>query len=725
MPYNVKFTDQDKTDLTVFDLVGNTDTSLVFPGRNSTNYGQVIAENFLHLLENFASSTAPTSPIEGQLWYDSAAGSLKINDGTGLNGWKAASGILKGPTEPSTESSQEGELWIDTANQQLRIFNGTRWILVGPTQSYINGLKYGPSVENIVDTDDILRSVVIFYVEDTPVSIVSKDSFRPKLSIPGYTSIRAGINISSPLAGTALANEFEGGFLPKLNGVAVTADSLKIPNVLEPVPAARFLRSDTPNSTDFAFNIKSNNGITLGIDQNFNLSNTANGARIYNSFQNSVIDFQINRNGVPDTIIRIQDNRVGINNSAPNQALDVTGNIALSGILLSSNTTNATNLNNGSLRLLGGASVGLNLFVGGNLDVVGSAVTGDLLPKSSNSNIGNDVNKWNQITTKTIKAENIEGVLVGNIAGKAALAAGLEFTTTFKIGTTDLNDPSDVESNTITFDGQTGGFSKVFNAKLTSGIIINKPEPPGRFSKKTDYVLIHRPTAPGDPVSGLLKQTRDDFVGDLGLPIGAILPYAGPNPPRGFLLCDGSEIEIAKYPDLWRIIGSIYNGSQPLLGPEGRTFRLPDLRGRFALGRNNMDNNILIQVTSGGVVDSGGGNAADIDDPTQPRVPGTDSLAIAGGNSTKSIAVRNLPDHVHDLQADDRQFYAVRVDTARSPSSIPLPGPTAVDQAQYLNDSGGIKSAETLGQRFNVMNPFLTVNYIIRSGPAASETIFN
>lgn len=720
MPYNVRFTDQDKTDLTVFDLVGNTDTSLVFPGRNSTNYGQVIAENFLHLLENFASSTAPTGAIEGQLWYDSADGSLKISDGVT---WKAASGILKGPSEPSQESSKEGELWIDTANQQLRIFNGSRWILVGPTQSYIDGLKYGPSVENIVDTDDIQRSVVIFYVADVPVSIVSKDSFRPKLTIPGYTSLRAGINISSPLAGSVLSEEFEGGFLPRLNGVAVSADALKIPNVIEPVPAARFLRSDIVNSTDFAFNVKSNSGITLGLDQNFNLSNTTSGARIYNSAQNSVIDLQINRNGVPDTILRIQDNRVGINNPAPSQALDVVGNIALTGILSSSNTTDSTNLSNGSLRLSGGASILKNLRVGANLIINGNANVSNIEPNITDTyNSGTDDKRWNQITAKTIKAETIEGVLVGNIAGKAALAAGLEFTTTFKIGSLP-GDESDVVSNTVSFNGQTGGFEKIFSAKLTDRIIINKPEPPGRYSKKTDYVLLHRPSTPGDPTSGLLKQTRDDFVGDLGLPIGAIIPFAGPNAPRGFLLCDGSEVEIAAYPDLWRIIGNIYNGSLPLLGPTGRTFRLPDLRGRFALGRADMDNNIQIPVTAGGFVDGGGGPSTDIDDPTQPRVPGADTLAVAGGNSTKAIAVRNLPDHVHDLQADDQQFYTVRNDTAITPSAVPGLGPTAVAQTQYLNDSGGVKSAEDLGQKFNVMNPYLVINYIIRSGPSEFETV--
>jgi hypothetical protein len=128
MPYTVNFTDRDnKSPLEVFDNTSSTDTSLTFPGRNVTGYGQTIAENFLALLENFASAEQPINPIEGQLWYDSTNGFLQLYDGTN---WKAASNIQKSPTEPSVETSKVGELWVDTTNQQLRIYTGTRWILV-------------------------------------------------------------------------------------------------------------------------------------------------------------------------------------------------------------------------------------------------------------------------------------------------------------------------------------------------------------------------------------------------------------------------------------------------------------------------------------------------------------------------------------------------------------------------------------------------------------------
>ncbi len=46
-------------------------------------------------------------------------------------------------------------------------------------------------------------------------------------------------------------------------------------------------------------------------------------------------------------------------------------------------------------------------------------------------------------------------------------------------------------------------------------------------------------------------------------------------------------------------------------------------------------------------------------------------------------------------------------------------GPTTVGQSQYIPSSGGIKTAGTLGQEFSVINPFLTLNYIIHSGPPA------
>ena len=702
MPYTVNFTDREnKTPITVYDNTSSTDTTLTFPGRNVTGYGQIIAENFLGLLENFASETQPVNPVEGQLWYDSDNGVLQIWDNTN---WKAASNIQKSPTEPSVENSKVGELWVDTTNQQLRIYTGARWLLVGPAESSIDGLRYGPAVESIADSDNTTRSILIFYVADIPVIIFSKDSFTPKIAINGYQTIRAGININAPTESEDIA-EFVGGFLPKVYGTATSADNLVIAGAN--VAASKFLRSDIVNTTEFGFNVRNNTGITLGTDGNFNLSTSTTAAKIYNSSAGSSLDLQINRNGIPTTVLRVLDNKIGINKASPDEALDVDGNITLNGSIISTDTTPSTNLNNGSIRTAGGIAVTKNVLIGAGLDVTGTSITNDVQPKTADTyNLGTSTRRWNEIRTKKIIADEIEGVLNGNINGNANTATNLKNVTTFQLS-------GDVVSPAVSFDGQVGSYTKVFNTELTANIISSKDEPFPSSSEKTDYVLIYRdPDVTPGSSSGLLKQTRDTFVADLGLPIGAILPYAGANPPNGFLLCDGSEIEIVKYRDLYDIIGTTYNGSSALVGVG--TFRLPDLRGRFALGRDNMDNAGVVPVGAG-YVDAGGGTAS--------RVPDIKAQQLGGdaGQSSVSLTLTNLPDHEHDMQNSGTQYSAVRIDTAINPPASTGNGPTAPGQAQYLNTSGFVKKPDpsfSLGTPVGIMNPYLTINYIIRSGPA-------
>lgn len=704
MPYTVNFTDKEnKTPITVFDNTSNTDTSLKFPGRNVTGYGQIIAENFLALLENFASANEPVNPIEGQLWYDSVNGVLQIWDNTA---WKAASGVQKGPSEPAIPTSKVGELWIDTANQQLRIFTGTRWILVGPTESSIDGLRYGPSVEKIPDSDNIDRYVLVLYLADIPVAIVSKDSFTPKVSISGYGFIRSGINIADPQT-TAEIEKFAGGFLPKLFGTAANADALNVAGV--EVPAGRFLRSDTINTTDFGLNVRNNSGITLGVDGTFNISNTATAAKLYNSAAGSSLDLQTNRNGIPATILRVIENRVGINKASPDQELDVDGNIGVSGSLIVTNITASTNLNNGSIRTLGGVAITKNLLVGDGIDVTGALQTNNVQPKSTDLyESGTEDKRWRAVHAKTIVAETIQGILEGNISGNANTATHLKNVTTFQI-------TGAVSSPPIQFDGQVGSFNKTFETTFTAALVSGNPEPFPNRSKKNDYLIVYRPSdaTSTSATSGLYKMTRDALVGDLGVPIGTILPYTGANAPYGYLFCDGSEVERTKYSDLYDVIGTIYNGTAPLVG--ANTFRLPDLRGRFPLGKDNMDNAQAIPVATGGYVDAGGGTAGRVAD-VKAQILGGDA-----GQSSVTLTLANLPEHSHNLRSARQDYAAIAVTTTIDPDATTGLGPTAPGQAQYLKDSGGINkpAATTLSTPVGIMNPYLTINYIIRSGPPA------
>ena len=76
MAYQV--TKSDGTNIIVNDgTINTTDTSLKLLGKNFFGYGEIVAENFVHLLEHFASGTAPDHPVDGQLWFDTSIDSWK------------------------------------------------------------------------------------------------------------------------------------------------------------------------------------------------------------------------------------------------------------------------------------------------------------------------------------------------------------------------------------------------------------------------------------------------------------------------------------------------------------------------------------------------------------------------------------------------------------------------------------------------------------------------
>lgn len=668
MTYNIEYSDSNnKSPITVYDNTPNTDTSLKYPGRNFTGYGQVIAENFLHLLENFASATEPTNPTEGQLWYDSANGYLKI---WGRTSWQAASNISKSLSQPSIDTAKEGELWVDLTNQQLNIFTGSRWVLVGPNVSAKDGKTYGTVVEHIRDTDGVERSILTIYVADIPVIIISKDTFTPNPLIVGYGQLTSGINLNTD----ADLTKFYGGFKPQLTGTASTANALTVNGFT--VSANNFMRSDVISSTDHQLNVRHNSGITIGSESDFSLSYTTAAAKIYNTVAGSAIDLQTKINGLPKTTLRVITDKVGINKLDPTEALDVIGNIKTSGTLLVNGTSQT------SIKTVGGVEVTKNVKVGGDLTVTGlTTVSSNIIPNATDSFIlGTSAKRWNAINVKTLYAEELRGVngaaisLSGDLAGNASSASKLKDLTTFTITGAVATTAS------VTFDGN-GGVAKTFNTSLTTTAISSQEE--ATSVNDTDMVLVYRPTV------GLKKMQRDTFIGGIGIPVGTLLPYAGNNVPSGYLACDGSEVSRATYAALFAAIGETYKG--PLAYTGVNTFRLPDLRGRFALGRDDM-----------------GGTAAN-------RVPSANLNGTNSGSESVTLTTRNLPDHTHTLSALGNDFSVVKVTNSAISGATTGSGPTATNGAQYYNKTGGISTTDSLSTAVGIMNPYLTISYIIKS----------
>ena len=60
-------------------IKNSTSTSVVLTGRGVNNWGEIQQENFIRLMENFASNTPPENPTIGQLWYNSAESILYIH----------------------------------------------------------------------------------------------------------------------------------------------------------------------------------------------------------------------------------------------------------------------------------------------------------------------------------------------------------------------------------------------------------------------------------------------------------------------------------------------------------------------------------------------------------------------------------------------------------------------------------------------------------------------
>lgn len=181
----------------------DTTTDLRFIGKNYAGYGEVQNENFLHLLENFANTTAPPKVVTGQIWFDSASKKLKYYDGSRF---KVASGAEASATAPSGLAA--GDFWWDTGAKQLYAYTGTEFTLVGPIASPDLGTSIisAAVVYGTVTTAEGPHTILKVIADDKTIAIVSKTAFtldNTKNAIDDFTVIKKGITLAKSQTGTS------------------------------------------------------------------------------------------------------------------------------------------------------------------------------------------------------------------------------------------------------------------------------------------------------------------------------------------------------------------------------------------------------------------------------------------------------------------------------------------------------------------------------------------
>jgi hypothetical protein len=168
--------------------------NLTLIGKNYAGYGAVQNENFLYLLENFSSSTQPSRPLSGQIWFDSGSNKLKFYDTNGK--FRIAGGAEISATQPTGLTN--GDFWWDTTNQQLWTYNGAGFTLIGPQGVAGSATTQMRSV-SVLDTNGASHAIIEAIDNGTVIFTISSDAaFSLNASanaITGFSTIHQGITL--------------------------------------------------------------------------------------------------------------------------------------------------------------------------------------------------------------------------------------------------------------------------------------------------------------------------------------------------------------------------------------------------------------------------------------------------------------------------------------------------------------------------------------------------
>ena len=129
--------------------IDTTSTSLTLLGKGFNNYGEIVAEDWIHLMEHFSSATPPANELQGQLWYDTTTSKMKVNVSNvqGNPDWVVVGSAFISATEP-VSGFGIGGFWFDTTDNTLKVSTD------GTTFTAIKTVAVGGSEPNPLTGDE-------------------------------------------------------------------------------------------------------------------------------------------------------------------------------------------------------------------------------------------------------------------------------------------------------------------------------------------------------------------------------------------------------------------------------------------------------------------------------------------------------------------------------------------------------------------------------------------
>lgn len=276
MPYTLR-----KTNGTTLAIIQDgaieTSTDLTFVGKNYAGYGQTVNENFLKLLENFASSRAPEKPLIGQTYFDTTVLKLKVYDGSRFKSLTITDVDNKRPSD-----LRLGDQWFDPVDQKLYVYNGQDFVMIGPEKA---AAALQSQIAGILVQDDTFSSYTVLQASvgsgvGSMTAIFSPNAFTPNtnsaiVTDQKFANIARGITLPGTSATLGTKDTNVVGALPdKANRWTFFGASGSSWGLLEYdglgniifYDSKNYIRRDEFAAFSGSLTINNNDGLTIGLN---------------------------------------------------------------------------------------------------------------------------------------------------------------------------------------------------------------------------------------------------------------------------------------------------------------------------------------------------------------------------------------------------------------------------------------------------------------------------